>query len=75
MVKPGPRAPVRKIAQPEFPLQVLIIALGPSEQPAESHERAGGPGNIVGSANFGVIYEHALSDGRTGSSRQLQLAA
>ena len=35
----------------------------------------GQPGNIVGSANFGVITNTRVPTGELGSSRQLQLAA
>jgi hypothetical protein len=35
----------------------------------------GQPGNIVGSANFGVITNTRFPAGELGSSRQIQLAA
>ena len=40
-----------------------------------NHVNLGQPGNIVGSANFGVITNTRFPAGELGSSRQLQLAA
>jgi hypothetical protein len=40
-----------------------------------NHVNLGQPGNIVGSANFGVITNTRFPTGEFGSSRQLQLAA
>jgi hypothetical protein len=40
-----------------------------------NHVNLGQPGNIVGSANFGVITNTRFPTGELGSSRQLQLAA